>query len=303
MFLDHLFLHPWIFIIFISLVLIASTILYKRKKRVAEFDYEALKETIRNAGYLYDSKQDIFYSHIDAWQRELGYCRLYDEAAGPMGIIIDCEPIFFQYEGRNWMIEFWKGQYGMAAGCEIGVYIKDDDKSGLVPGDYYQCVDNKDLLQMSCYLKKGDKILFERRDLHWWLTGFLLGQFVEPEELSMLLEITLKDSLMCYSFAIGLIKAGYTREEIYIHENTIALKFDRPHSPQPLSRVSAGDWISQKNNKYLCKKYQRITAPYKSFEDKARAINAKAPELFNGMIHLGKSQELKIIYNKIKDVM
>ena len=37
-------------------------------------------------------------------------------------MIIDCEPICFMYGGKNWMIELWKGQYGLETGGEIGVY-------------------------------------------------------------------------------------------------------------------------------------------------------------------------------------
>ena len=35
---------------------------------------------------------DIFYSLNDCWQRDFGYCRLYDEACAPLAMIIDCEP-------------------------------------------------------------------------------------------------------------------------------------------------------------------------------------------------------------------
>ena len=71
---------------------------------------DELDEAINAAGYSYDSKEDIFYSNIDAWQKNMGYCQLYDEAAAPLGMIIDCEPIHFIYNGKRWLIEFWKGQ-------------------------------------------------------------------------------------------------------------------------------------------------------------------------------------------------
>ena len=87
-----------------------------------EMEDEYLEEIIHNLGYGYDKWQDIFYSKLNGWQRDMGYCRLYDEVAAPMSMIIDCEPIYFEYDNKKWLIEFWKGQYGMTTGCEVGVY-------------------------------------------------------------------------------------------------------------------------------------------------------------------------------------
>src|SRR5665647_1009964 len=72
---------------------------------------DELDKAIEIAGYSYDQKQDIFYSTMDPWQRDIGYCRLYDELAAPLGMITDCEPIHFEYLEKKWMIGFWKGQY------------------------------------------------------------------------------------------------------------------------------------------------------------------------------------------------
>jgi hypothetical protein len=61
---------------------------------------------------------------MDALQRNFGYAYGYDFAALGMSFILDCEPIFFDYDGKHWMIELWKGQYGLESGCEIGVYTR-----------------------------------------------------------------------------------------------------------------------------------------------------------------------------------
>ena len=74
------------------------------------------------AGFRYDPRQDIIYSKMYPLQRHFGYAYGYDAAALAMNAIIDCEPIFFDYAGKTWMIELWKGQYGLETGCEIGVY-------------------------------------------------------------------------------------------------------------------------------------------------------------------------------------
>lgn len=39
------------------------------------------------------------------FQRDLGYCKLYDDSAATMDMIIGCEPIYFTYGGKDWLIE------------------------------------------------------------------------------------------------------------------------------------------------------------------------------------------------------
>lgn len=68
---------------------------------------------VYEAGFLYDPDQGIIYSRLDAVQRDFGYAYGYDAAAVGMTALIDCEPIFFDYAGKHWMIELWKGQYGL----------------------------------------------------------------------------------------------------------------------------------------------------------------------------------------------
>src|SRR5687768_9047714 len=82
-----------------------------------------LATAVSAAGFLYDPGQDIIYSKLDAWQQHVGFCELYDDLA-PVSIssVIDAEPIYFTYGGKEWMIELWKGQYGIETGAEIGVY-------------------------------------------------------------------------------------------------------------------------------------------------------------------------------------
>ena len=84
----------------------------------------ALGYAVYAAGFLYNPDQDIIYSRMDALQRSFGYAFGYDAAALGMNADLDCEPIFFDYDGKHWMIELWKGQYG----------LETDAKSGFTPG-------------------------------------------------------------------------------------------------------------------------------------------------------------------------
>lgn len=263
----------------------------------------ALDESIKTAGYSYDPRQDIFYSNLDAWQKEAGYCRLYDEAAAPMGMIIDCEPIYFEYDNKRWMIELWKGQYDLTTGCEVGIYnTKDQDiyVPGTFFGTFYYCADEMDQLHISYILKKNGKPLFSRRGRHWWLTGFKLGEYSDPSELTMNVYITLKNRIMRDAFLSGLKKAGYLDKEITVRMNTVGLRFDKPRTEQPYTRGTETDKLIQKKNKYMCDRYQEITGPYDNFPDKMKALKNHAPDLYNIILKLGKTKDLFSGFEKIK---
>ena len=73
-------------------------------------------------GFSYDAPKDLFYTSRNAWQKRFGYCHLYDVWAPIFRMIIDTEPVCFYYDNKNWMITFWKGQYGMTTGGEVGIY-------------------------------------------------------------------------------------------------------------------------------------------------------------------------------------
>lgn len=253
-----------------------------------------LDKAIQLAGYSYDPKQDIFISDMDPWQRNIGYCRLYDEAAAPLGMIIDCEPIHFEYQGEKWMIGLWKGQYDMVTGGEIGVY-----KEALVlnipdifSGTYYQAVSDDERLQMSYTLKKNGKTLFTREGKHWWLTGFKLGEFSEPPELAMDVTITLNNPEMHDLFTSSLKKAGYPENRISSRENTVSFTFDSPRTPQPITRTPVTDRIIQEKNKLLCDMYQDLTGKYTTVPEKVKALEEEAPELYAKILRMGKNKHL-----------
>lgn len=265
-----------------------------------------LFEEIEAAGYSYDPKQDIFYSNMHSWQRNMGYCRLYDEAIAPLGMIVDCEPINFVYGGKKWLIELWKGQYVMTTGGEIGVYTTDRPDlniPGFFSGTFYHCASNTDMLSMSYTLVKNNEVLFKRKDKHWWLTGFKLGEFSEPSELTMYLTIVLKNEIMRNAFVRGLKKAGYIENEIFIDGNAVGLVFDKAHSPKPITRITETDRLTQRKNKLLCDKYQKITRAYVNFPDKMNAIREQSPEIYDAILNIGKNKKVFEIYRKIKNYL
>jgi Domain of unknown function (DUF4474) len=207
-----------------------------------------LAKAVDLAGFYYDPGQDIIYSKMYPLQRNFGYAYGYDAAALLMSAVIDCEPIFFDYAGKTWMIELWKGQYGLETGCEIGVYTRPtgstgpfyfvlDHTVGVRPYDptpehkqYFDCAADSDLLVMSSTLyRKGQKLFSRGPEPHWWLTGFKWGVFSDPEDLTMDVSITCKDAAMATAFVTSVRRLGY--QHASVSANTISFTFAAPYTP------------------------------------------------------------------------
>lgn len=259
---------------------------------------DTLDKIIEISGYSYDPKQDVFYSNMDPWQRKIGYCRLFDEASALTGMIIDCEPIVFKHNDKQWMIGLWKGQYDMVTGGEIGVYTRAPKTNplNLICGAYYKSADNTELLQMSFTLKKNGKELFIRQDKHWWLTGFKLGEFSEPSELTMAVTITLQNEKMLAAFIKGLKNAGYSEQEFTPYGTTVSFEFGTPHTPQPMTRTKTIEWLVQWKNEQLCNEFQEITGSSNTLPEKIKAIEELAPELYAKIMRMGRSKPIYDIY-------
>lgn len=295
-------LYPSILVLFMIFAYLSFRIVRSIIPRPIKTEGKGFNELLDDAGYGYDSSQDIFYSKMNAWQRKLGYCRLYDEAAAPAGIIIDSEPVRFEYGGKRWLVEFWKGQYCLNTGCEIGVYFTDEpdlEIPNLFSGTFYQCADNANRLEMAYELYKNDRKLFQREAKHWWLTGFKPGEFSEPWELTMMIRITFKDTNMCRSFVRAMRKIGYQEDEILTNGIIVEFLFDKPHTPQPLTRSEETDWIIQRGNELLCERYNEIAGEYETWTERLRAIQKDAP-LYEAVIKFGKTRTIFKAFDKLK---
>ena len=168
-------------------------------------------------GFSYDASDGVFYASLNAWQRNFGYTYIYDYAA-PFGIIwYDTSRIFFDYDGKEWMIQLWKGQYGwVLVGCEIGLYYRDfKNESFLVDTEgrkFFKCADDEMLIKMSLSLYRNGRLVFSRKQQYsWWLTGFVPGalrdfgfSFDSPQDLTVDSKLTFTDEAMMDAFIKGL---------------------------------------------------------------------------------------------------
>lgn len=152
--------------------------------------------------YKYDPEGEFFYvDDLNSWQQQFGFNPLYDFAAGFTVMYYDTVRIYFDYQNRGYLLQLWKGQYGlMFIGSEIGFYEKDDKKptSSSAALNHYECATDHLLpMEMVCYRMDSTGTLnplFKRKyERHWWSTGFVPGvlkNFRDRSELVMEARIT-----------------------------------------------------------------------------------------------------------------
>ncbi len=251
----------------------------KVRLRCDEEKCRDLNRAIGVFGFQYDICQDIFYSKKDAWQREMGYGKIYDEHAISMGMVFDCEPLYFSCNGRSYLIELWKGQYGMSTGAEIGFYVSDEEAGAHPERLFYRSVSDEEMLCMRFVLRKKGRILMIREEKHWWLTGFVLGEFSHKEELGMEISITFRDFQMRNAFYDALLAAGYRKENICVNGASVRFSFTRPcHACPKHCRLRV--WWVQWKNKRNCRRYRRVTRCFVRTIDKVDYLGMCFPWLY-----------------------
>ncbi len=210
--------------------------------------------------YQYSYEDDYYYTNDkEAWQYNFGYGKLYDIAAPYVLLEYDYIRVFFEYEGKDWMIQLWKGQYGLIFyGSEIGVYNKphSDEEDNLFT--FYKCPPQEDWLKMGMTLYhqqiNGEYVREFTRPYgdYWWCTGFKDGHLrvEEPaDELRMDGTLTLKDEEMTKLFTDGLLECGFKQtdnkdniqpDEFYVEGNTVQLQWQNINEAENTMPIKVG---------------------------------------------------------------
>lgn len=176
---------------------------------------------INLASYKFDPDGNFYYTDDkDCWQKDFGFNEVYDKFAPITMMYYDTVRTTFEYGGKEWLIQIWKGQYGMAfVGGEIGVYTR---PIGSI-GSHFVCADKEDWLYMETafmwdeYETGEYRAVFNRDyDKYWWATGFVVG-FPNGslrqtlKEFRLVTHITFKDTEMADAFCEAFEKNGFTR--------------------------------------------------------------------------------------------
>ena len=286
-------------LILLFLILFCCVNHFRKKKIIQKITCTPLEEKCREIneliepfGYFYSPEKDIFSTRTDAWQRTFGYCSLYDKAAYHFNMNFDCLPVYFNYKNRTWLIEFWKGQYGINTGGEIGIYyadriLEEDEYTSTL----FDCVSDEDMLNLSLTLIKNDEPIAKLHDRHWWLTAFSLGCFSQPRELSLYAYLCFPDREMANAFAEGLLRAGYSSLS-FQNNHTVTFRFTHSFAPTGFFR-KLRTFIGQWSNLFFCKVYLFTTRPFHSSVDRLLYLSYYVPFAFRKTLRIRRYRKFR----------
>ena len=174
--------------------------------------------------YQYSYVDDYYYTNDkEAWQYNFGFGKIYDFVSPYILLEYDYIRIFFTYEDKDWMLQMWKGQYGLVIyGGEIGIYNRPHSEEGIDAWTMFNCPAEEDWLKMEMTLWHEDihgnwnRELTREYDYSWWCTGFKNGHLRQEEpadELRLTGRITFKDEKMAALVADGFAECGLAKSD------------------------------------------------------------------------------------------
>ena len=158
---------------------------------------------IMSIGFNSNVEELFVYAPMYCWMRNMGFCIEYDILCYILPVYCyNTRRIKFDYNGKEWMVQMWKGNYLITNGGEIGVYNREPGSIGT----YYDCISDDELLPMSLKVIHGNDVLVNVEETpHWWVNGFKLGnRLYSPHSLTLIGTITLDNEEMLEAFCDGI---------------------------------------------------------------------------------------------------
>ncbi len=295
----------WAVLGIVLAVLLVITVVYliwrreKCKRIVRHMDEEEkcrkLNELAEPFGFSYDPGQEVFVGRVDAWQRREGYERLFDKLATKFNMVMDAFPIYFDYQDRTWLIEFWKGQYGINTGAEAGVYhtnrlVAPKQRKHV----HYNAVSDCEMPLIGLCLERRGEKLFSLKRYHWWLAAFRMGMFSQPRDLVMYATLTFSNTGAAQAFGRGLCEAGFSETEYRVKNRRVSVILDRTICYTGLEK-----WyrkLVQCVNRCYCGLFRFVTRPFRNTADRMLFLYLQLPWCFRRMLGLkafGKKVRVK----------
>lgn len=163
-------------------------------------------------GFNYNEEKDSYYTSEGSLQNAWGFGAAIDEFAPLLGMDLYHKDIVFELDNKEYLIEFWKGEYGwgITSGGEVGIYtrpIEDARANPYIKGEnnfdiFYDCAAEEDQLIISTVMyekvnEKGDlrEICSKstadnvENPKDYWNLNFRSFDAVDKEDIRMHIEI------------------------------------------------------------------------------------------------------------------
>jgi len=140
-------------------------------------EYDAEKGYIQSAddtgillGFDFDLHNYVLRNPRSHFNKRFGFNIFFDMAAPLVLMDLDTLRFPFNYNGKDYMLQFWKGSYFLVAnGAEVGIYEKPSGRPL-----QWDCSDTE--LEMTMQLYQKDDLFFEFGPYHsWWAAAFRYG--------------------------------------------------------------------------------------------------------------------------------
>lgn len=155
---------------------------------------------VMGTGFNFSITEMMVYATSEAWMRDFGFCLFYDLAANSMPLLwnYNTRRFKFEYDGLEWMLQIWKGNYLIANGAEVGLYNREPGRFGT----YYNSATNEQMIPMSMQLYAGDELIVNQEEqLHWWINGFRINGVHYPvSSLTLVFTLSMPDEDMLNAF-------------------------------------------------------------------------------------------------------
>lgn len=176
---------------------------------------------INLASYRYYPEGNYYYTDDkECWQKNFGFNEVYDKFAPITMMYYDTVRTIFEYGGKEWLVQMWKGQYGYCfVGGEVGIYTRRPGSGGT----HFSCADKEDWLNMEMAFVWDEfndgnysPIFTRPYEKYWWCTGFVVGfpnkNIIKTrEEFRLVTHITFKDTEMADAFCNAFSANGFKR--------------------------------------------------------------------------------------------
>ena len=285
----------FLFFILLMIAFFSCILFHIRKKRIIKKikcmdecqKCSVIEELVKPFGYCYHCRCGFFSATLDAWQRKAGYTWFYDYMAPRFQMVFDALPIYFDYRGRTWLIEFWKGQYGINTGAEIGIYHADEIiAENAYKTTLFECASDEELLNCSLTLCDANGDCVKTCQKHWWITAFLTGCFTQPYDLCLKSTLTFPNGEMQSAFIDGMYRAGYTQHDFVLCGLSLTFTFLRPKKTDYNLLTRFWRRFSQWKNKISCRLYLWVTKPFQSSEDRILCLYYCIPIAFRKLLRM-----------------
>lgn len=125
------------------------------------------------------------------------------------------------------LIEFWKGQYGINTGAEVGVYhadrfISEKEREWA----HFEAVDDEEMPVIFYCLGRRMRGMFCIKRRHWWLASFRMGEFSQPEDLRLMAVLTFSEQHQAERFFEGLRERGCPEHKCRLCCNEVQVCID-----------------------------------------------------------------------------